>query len=496
MDKTLFEIISVIRPGLRLGIRFYCLLIFIFTVLIFFADSLSGALEAGLVMAFAFIIPVYSWKNKGANGLPFLFVYCAMSTIWYFLPLAMGNPSLLDYSSDDLLNASIEIFLHFSFLTLGYQLLNTQRFNRSPLKMRVLRSLDSKDFGGTRMLLFSFVGIVLFEWIRTRTSLTYQIIPSSFNNVLATLTTVVGSGCVMLLAFNHSKLHRFSRYLIFWVGWLFFVAVKASGLILAGVVGFVVATLVGLFLGSRKIPWAFILSIALMISVLNQGKFEMRTKYWSGTSPDLITLYTDWFQTSFTLITTESSSDGRDSGQSLLSERLSNLQMLLYVQKKVNEDEIPILMGETYLYGPFLMVPRFLWPEKPIAHMSQIRLNLHFQRQYFTVLSERSAYIAWGILPEAYGNFGPYLGAIISGLLLGMLFRYLSFFAAQYPLNSIRAMVALILLAMSFSWPAMESSVILTSSFQVVALIVVAGLVLGRRENGFHGDEISSVRYR
>jgi hypothetical protein len=64
---------------------------------------------------------------------------------------------------------------------------------------------------------------------------------------------------------------------------------------------------------------------------------------------------------------------------------------------------------------PALLVPRIFWEDKPRTHMGQMILNYHYGRQA-SVRDIFSTFIAWGLLPEAVGNFGIILGSLGVGL--------------------------------------------------------------------------------
>jgi hypothetical protein len=99
-------------------------------------------------------------------------------------------------------------------------------------------------------------------------------------------------------------------------------------------------------------------------------------------------------------------------------------------------------------------------------------LNVHFGRQ--SRADSFTTYIAWGLLPEAYGNFGSTWGAVILGVVLGGLFAWLENLTASKPLLSLEGMVTFALfigLASSFE---MVSSVLITSLFQSVVTIALA----------------------
>ena len=145
----------------------------------------------------------------------------------------------------------------------------------------------------------------------------------------------------------------------------------------------------------------------------------------------------------------------------------------------VKAENIPILKGATYTVIPALFIPRILWPDKPRTHEGQVLLNVHFGRQ--DLISTYSTYVAWGLLPEAYGNFGPFAGAIILGAVLGLGFAWVECATARKLVISLEGFVAFSVflnLANAFE---MVSSVLVTSIFQSLVPIVVACAPFVRR---------------
>jgi membrane-bound ClpP family serine protease len=99
-------------------------------------------------------------------------------------------------------------------------------------------------------------------------------------------------------------------------------------------------------------------------------------------------------------------------------------------------------------------------------------LNVHFGRQ--DLASTFKTYVAWGLLPEAYGNFGPIKGSLIIGIVLGLLFAWAECYTTHKPLLSAEGFVAFVIfliLANSFE---MVSSVMVTAMFQAVVPVIVA----------------------
>jgi hypothetical protein len=254
------------------------------------------------------------------------------------------------------------------------------------------------------------------------------------------------------------------------------------------------SVLIGLFWSSGRMPWRYLIVVVSILSFLNLGKFTMREQYWTpeGDQPQ-VTLsqmprhYAEWIEASYeALAPTAPGSlmrggrEKRPKAQSLL-ERVNNLQNLLFVIDAVDAGHIAPLHGATYTLIPPLLMPRILWPEKPRAHEGQILLNVHFGRQELD--STFQTYIAWGLLAEAYGNFGSLAGNAFLGLFLGFCCAWLENFTARKLLLSLEGFIAFTLLLAIMGSFEMVASVLVTSVFQSVIVLIGASLPFIERTN-------------
>jgi hypothetical protein len=162
-----------------------------------------------------------------------------------------------------------------------------------------------------------------------------------------------------------------------------------------------------------------------------------------------------------------------------LLDRVDNLQNLLFVIDAEETNHISPLEGQTYSIIPPLLIPRIIWPNKPRTHEGQILLNVHFGRQDFA--STFTTYIAWGLLPEAYGNFGPYLGSIAIGCFLGAFFAWIENFTSRKLVVSLEGFLSLSATVSLMNSFEMVASVLVTSTFQSMMIIFGACLPFVRR---------------
>jgi hypothetical protein len=126
-----------------------------------------------------------------------------------------------------------------------------------------------------------------------------------------------------------------------------------------------------------------------------------------------------------------------------------------------------------------LLVPRVLWPDKPRGHEGQVLLNVHFGRQDED--STLTTYIAWGLLPEAYGNFGPIAGSIFLGGCLGFLFAWIENVSARKLIVSMEGFLLISALMNMMNSFEMVASILVTSTFQSMVVIVLASAPFVRR---------------
>jgi hypothetical protein len=220
----------------------------------------------------------------------------------------------------------------------------------------------------------------------------------------------------------------------------------------------------------------------------------MRSRYWESADSEAKevslaqtpAVFAEWFQASLDAIVQNNSSASTKyragsptSKNQTLLDRVDNLQNMLFVIDAEKVGHIAPLGGDTYTLIPPLLVPRILWPDKPRTHEGQILLNTHFGRQDLD--STFTTYIAWGLLPEAYGNFGPVAGSIFLGAVLGLFFAWVENLSSRKLVVSLEGFLSLNLLMSLMNSFEMVASVLVTSTFQSMVIILAAGLPFVRR---------------
>jgi hypothetical protein len=278
--------------------------------------------------------------------------------------------------------------------------------------------------------------------------------------------------------------------LIFWVLLIANGMISASDFLLASAAANFITVAIGFFWSSGRVPWRYLTVAMLALSFLNTGKTTMRERYWRTDEAEAIhvsfvqlpALYAEWIQVSYNAVLENNSvsafgakdrNDKAGKNQTLL-DRIDNLQNLLFVMDAVNTDHVSLLHGKTYSIIPPLLVPRVLWPDKPRTHEGQVMLNVHFGRQDLN--STLETYIAWGLLPEAYGNFGAFTGALCLGSFIGLLFAWIENLTARKLVVSMEGFLSLSLLMNLMNSFEMVASVLVTSIFQSFVIVILASL--------------------
>lgn len=430
------------------------------------------------------------WRGAG-EGLPIVPLLAAQTLIAYGLPILTGNPTILRFSESDLTTAGLEVLLYCGAMAGGWSL-GILQIATSSRACYALQGFDEANMAKVGRLGLSLVVAGAFiQLLRSLQLLEplFAMLPAGSNSLVNVLLSAV-SACGFFLSsmLVGTGLLGPTARLVFWSLLAFQCYVTASGFLLSGTMTMIFSVLIGLFWGSGRIPWRFIIVVLALLSFLNVGKFTMRERYWiqedAQGAPhfsfaELPAHYAEWIEASVDAInagTTNAKNifagqEKKSEGQNL-ADRVNNLQNLLFVIDAMGPGQIKPLGGATYGLIPPLLVPRILWPDKPRTHEGQIMLNVHFGRQ--DLQSTVKTFIAWGLLPEAYGNFGPVAGSLIVGATIGFFFAWVEKLVARKLLLSMEGFLAFTLfLGMASSFE-MVASVLITSIFQSLFPVILA----------------------
>jgi hypothetical protein len=452
-----------------------------------FATGSHGAAAFAMIALGTFVV-VGLWHGRGI-GLPVVPLIAIQHLVVYGLPIVIGHEVLASYPPAYVTQAGLEILI-FSCCLAGAWRAGMGFFQPASPVSYALQGFKVESADRLKRLGFSLVvGTSVYLLLESVNLLAafYAALPEGSYSMLTTLVSAAGAcGFFLVAMFIGTKNVSAAGRTLFWCLLAGDCFIRAAGFLLSTATGLLAAVVIGLFWSSGRMPWRYVTIVGLLLSFLNLGKVAMREQYWNPETDQApqFTLgqmprhYGEWLEASYASLApggaTDSLTTGRDrpaKGQSLL-ERVNNLQNLLFVIDAMDAARIPPLYGETYALIPPLLVPRLFWPEKPRTHEGQVRLNVHFGRQ--DLESTFQTYVAWGLLPEAYGNFGPRAGAIVLGLFLGFFFAWVENFTARKLLLSLEGFIAFtILLGLMGSFE-MVASVLVTSIFQSVIVLVAA----------------------
>ena len=458
----------------------------------------SGA-TAFLLIAAGACLALVTWTGRGL-GLPLMPMFVVQSLVAYGLPILVQHEVLQRYAPEYVLAAGVEVFAFLCSFAVAWRM-GMQMVQPGSPRAFALEGIDREGIQGLKRLGFSLIvlatGFLMAQSLGVAEFI-FTVLPNgSYPIVWAALSATSTCGFFLVSMIISADETPGWQRAAFWTLLTVNCLISAAGFLLSAAATTIVSVMIGQFWSTGRVSLRFIFGVLAVLSFLNIGKFTMRERYWhredDGTpAPPAQTLatlpayYLEWSQASFAAIAGREVSDGAASlqvaeeneGQNLF-ERINNLQNLLFVIDAVEVGKIPPVNGATYSLIPPLLIPRVLWPDKPRTHEGQVLLNTHFGRQ--DLQSTFTTYIAWGLLAEAYGNFGALSGAILLGIGLGLCCAWMENFTARKPILSMEGFVSFaIFLGMATSYE-MVASVMVTSIFQSVVPIAVACLPFVRR---------------
>jgi hypothetical protein len=440
-------------------------------------------------------ICLFGWKSRGL-GLPLVPVLAIQHFLVYALPIYNVNDSVRDYPPGLVDGAGWETFLFLSALCGSWYIVVTM-VKPSRGVAHVVTAFDRQGIAGLRKvgigLVVASTTYSLLDFLGV-TGFIFGLLPSGTASIATAATSAATlAGFFMTSMLIGSRQASPAVKLVFGVCLVASIGLALTSMLLYTILGLVGSVSVGFLWSAGRVPWKFTVLVLALVAFLQAGKTDMRERYRFG-DPDsestygpatfstLPSFYGDWFRISFANLSGSQSREVRETrkARASLQERLDNLQNLLFVEDAVEVAKIGPLGGGSYWIIPALLTPRILWPEKPRTHEGQVMLNVHYGRQ--TEEESFGTYIAWGLLPEAYGNFGPFTGAVFLGVVLGAICAWIECFTALKPLLSIEGLCAFgLLLGFATSFE-MVASVFVTSQFQAMVTTAMATLPFVKRE--------------
>jgi hypothetical protein len=402
---------------------------------------------AAIIITIAAICPSYLWCSGRAFGMPIFPLFAFTYTWTHGLPLVADHPEVVTYSAESHLFTGVTVA---GFLSLG-TLFWFKSVKSPPPLPKHYRALNGKK-GNLFFLLITALA-VLFNlsknggWI--------LIDGGAFAAVRgAILGLTVLSSFVLTYQLGNRTLSK-TQSRIFLILLIAYMVTDAVGLVVVGAASTFMVSTVAFIIGRKKVPIIAILVVTICLSVLHQGKGEMRTKYWfSVKEPTLVQpwqyseWYSEWIGYSIEHMNAKDDvyTSSKTEKKASFLERSSVIQMLLLAQKKTPEP-IPYLYGESYAIIPQLLIPRFLNPNKIRSHEGTYILSIHYglQKREDTFATT----IGWGLLAEAYANFG-LIGCAGLGVIVGSFYGKITRWSMNAPILSAQSLFSVLLLALSF----------------------------------------------
>jgi hypothetical protein len=433
--------------------------------------ALAFVLITGLSLA-----PLGLWCAGYARGIPIYPIAALVYLNTYALPLLSENPNVLAYSPWQQFQAGITTALFLGGGLLGWLNFAQPRGDRRR-SYRCLRLAQTDTLFLVILGLGSLLNLYIYggwTWIPA----------GVFTTVRGAVLGLVYLG-VFLLTYRAGKGELTSGQQALLLGLLLVYLLTASlGFVLKQ--PFTLATLaaVSYVIGSRRPPPLLpLLLIGLLLLPLHYGKHPMRQKYSQGVTIqpwEIPKYYGEWLGYSGERLLPNEQIPAhlrpKEEGESI-AERASLIHMLMLAQKKIPEP-LPYLGGRTYALVPQLVVPRVLSPAKLRTHEGTHQLNVYVGRQTYTDTLRTT--IAWGLLAEAYANFGN-LGAALIGLGWGLFYGWLSRRADGCSSFSEPSLTAFLFLSFAIASSEWTAGVYAATAFQSMVPIWLIDQLLMKR---------------
>lgn len=418
-------------------------------------------LYLGLAIFALASVPSLLWARAGGSRFPVFEVIMLLCANAYALPMLNAQEQLADFTPEAITTAGLAVVLYQLTAIITY---NSVRGipGRSNFWRESLLSSNVE-----RMMVYGILLSCVYVGVSTFTTW----IPRDLESILRAVFFGISILCTFVTSqrWGHGELTPQEKG-IFMAAIIPQLLMMSVGLTLIAALSQIGIALLGYVCGSKRIPWVALIVIFPIAAVLHTGKTRMRTKYWEeGNPPPTITqvpaYYAEWVD--FGL---QPTSGGKTVGHKIL-ERTSLMHMLCLIVTW-SPDHQDYLYGKTYGYVLPQLIPRFFWPDKPRSHIATYELSIYYGLQ--AEEDTNATTIAFGLLAEAYANFG-LVGGLLLGVFWGVSLKKLQIWSTFSPMFSFAGLFMVLLTAWAFN-AEMTMSVWVSSLQQ--AVVVALGVPL------------------
>ncbi|HEY9827404.1 MAG TPA: hypothetical protein V6D19_18345 [Stenomitos sp.] len=431
-----------------------------------------------LLIGAACMYPFYLWCADKVKGIP-VFPFFALTYLWTFcLPLLSENPNVLKYSSTQHLQAALSTVL---FLVSGtivwYPMVQGVPKREKPFFSLNAESADT----------FFTVMVGVAALLNMYSMGGWKGIPDNLFTLVRGIVLGLSFLGVFVVAYRTGQgALPPSKARLFLFCLSADILSSAATLILKTALTLFLLSVVAYLIGGRKLPTLPLLMGLIILLPLHYGKHEMRERYMSGGPAHYVQPweYPAWFQEwgSHAIENLGHKEQPRwekkKAEKESFVERSSVIHMLMMAQEKIPEP-FPYVGGATYGIIPQLLMPRFLVANKIRSHEGTHMLNVHIKRQ--TYQDTLRTTIAWGLLPEAYANFG-YFGCVLIGGILGAFYGLVTRMAIDKPAFSFATLYCILVMSMALASTEWTAGVYAASLFQSSMPIVGIRVVFMKRQ--------------
>jgi hypothetical protein len=416
-------------------------------------------LVLGLVMFALSVLPSLLWARSGGSRFPVFETILILCANAYAMPVLNAREQLAGYTPEVITRACFAVILYQLSAILTYGLVRGL-----PGRHQFWReSLISGQI--EKLIVYGLILSTTYIWMSTFTSW----VPRELESILRAVFYGVGILCTFISAqrWGRGELTQAEKTVLICtlIPQLVFMSV---GLVLIGAISLIGIGLLGYVAGGKRIPWLVIGATFAILALLHTGKTQMRTKYWdlqypAPTVTQLPAYFAEWIDYGL-----QPTSGGKTVSQKML-ERTSLMHILCLIVDCTPERQ-DYLYGRSYTHVLPQLIPRWFWAGKPRSHVATYELGIYYGLQDEEATNTTT--IAFGLLTEAYANFG-LLGAILLGSFWGFWLKKLQIWSTFSPMFSFAGLLMVLLTAWAFN--AELTMAAWVSSFEQ-AVVVVLGL--------------------